>query len=154
MKKVTATIEELAQLYLQGKTLEEIGQMFGVTREAIRIRFRDNGYVLRDLRSNIKVKKAEYKKKLANELLIESTNRQIKIFWDRARYSDQKYKNACQLLKKYRAVISEIKNYAQNALNAVDSELVDTTTYLKILNSIDKVNFYKQWKRSKDVASK
>ena len=154
MKKITATAEELAQIYLQGHSLEQIGKMFGVTREAIRQKFVENGYVVRDLQRNLKVKQTETRKKLADDLLIESTNRQIKIFWDRARYSDQKYRNACNQLKKYRAVITEIKGYLKT-LSSIDSDFINTETYLRIMDSIEKVNFYKQWqnKRSKQCGN-
>ena len=120
MKKINVTVEELANMYLAGNTLQQIADVFGVTREAIRLRLADNGYIIRDLKTNVKIKQAQSRKKLADALLIESTNREIKTFYDRARLAETKYANACKILRKYRKALSEAKKY------------MDDKTYIKI----------------------
>lgn len=120
MKKVNVTVEELANMYLAGNSLQQIADIFGVTREAIRQKLADNGYVIRDMKTNVKIKQTQRRKKLADDLLIESTNREIKVFSARARLAEAKYANACKILRKYRKALSEAKKY------------MDDKTYLKI----------------------
>lgn len=120
MKKVNVTVEELANMYLAGNSLQQIADIFGVTREAIRKKLADNGYVIRDMKTNVKIKQTQSRKKLADDLLIESTNREIKVFYARAKLAETKYANACIILRKYRKALSEAKKY------------MNDKTYLKI----------------------
>lgn len=120
MKKINVTVEELANMYLAGNSLQQIADIFGVTREAIRQKLADNGYVIRDMKTNVKIKQTQTRKKLADDLLIESTNREIKVFYARAKLAEVKYANACKILRKYRKALSEAKKY------------MDDKTYLKI----------------------
>jgi len=120
MKKANVTVEELANMYLAGNSLQQIANIFGVTREAIRQRLANNGYIIRDMKTNIEIKQIQSRKKLADDLLIESTNREIKVFYNRARLAETKYANACKILRKYRKALSEAKKH------------IDDKTYLKI----------------------
>ena len=76
-KKVNVSARVLAEYYLDEKTLQEIGDMYGVSRERIRQILVRGGFDVKDMKSCFKVQERTKNRNLADRVLLETTNRTI-----------------------------------------------------------------------------
>lgn len=86
--KITATAEELAEMYREGNTLQQIGDKFGATREAVRQHLEKAGFVVMSERALLRATKRASLKPLADSVLIESCNRKVKEIWKKKRQAE------------------------------------------------------------------
>lgn len=138
-QKITMTSDELAEQYLQGKTLAEIANMFGASTERVRQKLVNGGYVIRDLKTKADLRQTKYKKCLIDEVLLESTNRQVQFIKKKARNFEIQKCNALQRLRKYSEAIAEIKVIAKDIIDNDVYENSDAKAekILKIIEGVD-----------------
>lgn len=91
--KITATVEELLKMYRDGKTLQQIGDKFGASREAVRQHFERAGVLVMSERALTRATKNQQIKPLAEAVLIESCNRKVKEVWEEKRYAETLLRN-------------------------------------------------------------
>ena len=107
--KITATIEELVEMYRAGNTLQQIGNKFGASREAVRQHFEKAGILVMNERALTRLSKDKRLKPLADAVLIESCNRKVKEVWEEKRHAE--------------LLLGNIKKSRVNLINGVNTTL-------------------------------
>lgn len=134
--KVTIEVEKVIDLYKSGKSLEEIGKIFGVSKQAIHQKLQRAGFAIMDAKKALKVKKNKTWKLLADEVLVESCNRKIKEIWDKKRLAEMKLLN----MKKLRiGLISNFKDTLNEVLSLCELSLGHERTQRLALKEINEV---------------
>lgn len=134
--KVTVEIEKVIDLYKSGKSLEEIGKIFGVSRQAIHQKLHKAGFEVMDEKRSLKIKKRKTWKLLADEVLIESCNRKVKEIWDKKRLAEMKLLN----MKNLRiGLINNFKDTLNEVLSLCELSLEHERTQRLALKEINEV---------------
>lgn len=134
--KVTVGIEKIIDLYKSGKSLEEIGKIFGVSRQAVHQKLQRAGFAIMDAKKSLKIKKNKTWKLLADEVLIESCNRKVKEIWDKKRLAEMKLLN----IKNLRVgLINNFKNTLNEVLSLCELSLGHERTQRIALKEISEV---------------
>ena len=94
--KITKNVEYLAKQYLSGKTLQEIADEFGCSRERIRQILVKNGFITRELKNFGKTAAQRQLKPIADKVLIESTNRIVDHCQEKQRRAETKLQQRIQ----------------------------------------------------------
>ena len=122
--KITVTVEELLKMYRDGKTLQQIGDKFGASREAVRQHFERAGVLVMSERALTRASKNQQIKPLAEAVLIESCNRKVKEVWKEKRYAETLLRN----IKKSRIdLIKEIDDTLAKIQRSCELGLRDKT---------------------------
>jgi hypothetical protein len=153
--KITATVEELLKMYRDGKTLQQIGDKFGASREAVRQHFERAGVLVMSERALTRATKNQQIKPLAEAVLIESCNRKVKEVWEKKRYAETLLRNIkksrIDLIKGVDKTLAEIqktcelglkdKTQASLALKAIEGlvkkQAEDFKKYKNFMNGYD-----------------
>lgn len=107
IKGVRVEASKLAQMYMEGKTLQEIGDIYGVTRERIRQILSSAGFNVRDCKSYYKLQERKKCLNIADNVLLKTANNSIKDVTDKLQSIQMKHK----ALKQYRIkIIREFQN--------------------------------------------
>jgi ribosomal protein L7/L12 len=118
--KITATVEELLKMYRDGKTLQQIGDKFGASREAVRQYFERAGVLVMSERALTRATKNQQIKPLAEAVLIESCNRKVKEVWEEKRYAETLLRNIkksrIDLIKGVNDTLAEIQRTCELGL--------------------------------------
>lgn len=111
-QKIDKDATYLAQQYLQGKTLQEIANEFGCSRERVRQVLVKAGYIVRTLKNYQQNAVKNKHSKIADEVLIESTNRVVEHLYKRDRWLTNKLSNYkkyhSNMMKSYYFDLSQI----------------------------------------------
>ena len=107
--KITATIEELVEMYRAGNTLKQIGEKFGASREAVRQHFERAGILVMNERALTRATRSRNLKPLADAVLIESCNRKVREVWQEKRHAE--------------VLLQNIKRTRISLINGVDKTL-------------------------------
>ncbi len=126
--KINATNHELARLYLSGMTLQQIGDKYGVTRERIRQRLVRAGFIVKDIKSRYKVEERAKEKSIADKVLMETTNRTIRIMSEELTSAKHNLsvikKSRSKLIAGFKDTLFEIKGMARMGIR--DCKMVGT----------------------------
>jgi predicted DNA-binding protein YlxM (UPF0122 family) len=118
--KITATVEELLKMYRDGKTLQQIGDKFGASREAVRQHFERAGVLVMSERALTRASKKQQIKPLAEAVLIESCNRKVKEVWKEKRHAETLLRNIkksrIDLIKRIDETLAEIQRTCELGL--------------------------------------
>ena len=131
--KIKAPIEELLEMYRSGLTLQQIGDKFNASREAVRKHFENAGVLVMNERALTRNTRNKKLKPLAEEVLIESCNRKVKEVWKKKRYAEALLRN----IKKSRIdLINKIDKNLHEIQRVCDLGLTNKKQSLLALQSI------------------
>jgi hypothetical protein len=107
-------------MYRDGKTLQQIGDKFGASREAVRQYFERAGVLVMSERALTRASKNQQIKPLAEAVLIESCNRKVKEVWEEKRYAETLLRNIkksrIDLIKRIDETLAEIQRTCELGL--------------------------------------
>lgn len=118
-RKVTANARELAKMYMAGMSLQEIGDIYDVTRERIRQILVKAGFVIKEGRQQYKLQERVKNKVIADELLVQQSCDIIEKLWKRAYRAEHLL---CNIKKRRKFLIDGFKEtlFAIKSINTND----------------------------------
>lgn len=135
-QKVKKDPEYIASQYLSGKTLQEIADEFGCSRERIRQILIKNGFIVRSAKNFYKNARKRALKPIADDVLVESTNRIVEQCYERQRNAEMKLKTRIQfhqrIVNKYMDAIGE----CWKLLDDIENNNASVLTNLKQTKSL------------------
>ena len=136
--KITATVEELLKMYRDGKTLQQIGDKFGASREAVRQHFERAGVLVMSERALTRASKNATLKPLAEAVLIESCNRKVREVWEKKRHAETLLANIkktrVELIKSVDKTLKEIQRTCDLGLNNKKQSLIALKVIQELVN--------------------
>lgn len=146
--KITATVEELVEMYRAGNSLQKIGDKFGATREAVRQHFEKAGILVMNERALNRASKNATLKPLAEAVLIESCNRKVKEVWEKKRHAETLLGNIkrtrIELINGVDKTLKEIQRTCDLGLNNKKQSLIALKVIQELVNKQSKD--FKQYK--------